>query len=141
MPTSRVVIETVADPDAFKELSRPPASKHKVVATQETKNASLSSLTDGKIEPDYGPVFSNSVFNGAYKMDLGSVKPVSAVTSWSFNQGTTRGAQKLTIYGSDTAGDPGWDLKKFQPLGTIHRQTELPFCRCLASRGKQQVTR
>ena len=53
-------------------------------------------------------------------MDLGSVLPVSAVTSWSFNQGTTRGAQKLTIYGCDAAVDPGWDLKKLKPLGTIH---------------------
>ena len=53
-------------------------------------------------------------------MDLGSLQPVTAVTSWSVNQGNTRATQKLTIYGSNAAKDPGWDLNKLTPLGTIH---------------------
>jgi hypothetical protein len=31
----------------------------------------------------------------------------------------TRGAQKLTIYGSHSATDPGWDLNEFTALGHI----------------------
>ena len=41
------------------------------------------------------------------------------MTSWSFNQSGTRGAQKLTIYGSNSATDPGWDLNALTQLGTI----------------------
>ena len=52
-------------------------------------------------------------------MDLGTVKPVSAVTSWSYRMGQARAAQKLTVYGSSSESDPGWDLGKFTPLGTI----------------------
>ena len=66
-----------------------------------------------------GPVFQNGVRNGAYRMDLGTVQSVSAITSWSHNWKGFRGAQKLVLYGSNAATDPGWDLKRFTPLGTI----------------------
>lgn len=51
-------------------------------------------------------------------MDLGSVQPVTAITSWSFKQGE-RAAQKLTLYGSRSATDPGWNLKQLTPIGTV----------------------
>ena len=55
-------------------------------------------------------------------MDLGSAKPVAAISSWSFNQNDNRGRQLVTIYGSNAETDPGWnvkDAKKFTPLGSI----------------------
>ena len=55
-------------------------------------------------------------------MDLGETKRVTAVSSWSFNQNGNRGAQKLTIYGSNSATDPGWNLTdrvRFVPVGSV----------------------
>lgn len=127
-PESIVVIDAAAKPEQLKQLPVPALSTRKVVANQKTNNDPLSSLTDGKLGRGFGPVFSNTIFNGAYKLDLGSVQPVTAVTSWSFNQGNTRAAQKLTIYGSNAAKDPDWDLNKFTPLGTIHTgKQKTPF--------------
>jgi len=112
-------IEASGEAGGFKMLKMRINPKHKVSANTEPSNQSVSVLTDGKLEADYGAVFPNGEKNGVYKMDLGGVKPVSAVTSWSFNQGNKRGAQSCTIYGSSANSDPGWDLKKFAPLGTI----------------------
>jgi hypothetical protein len=64
-------------------------------------------------------VFANGIRDGAYKLDLGASKSVSAVTSWSFNMGGVRGAQKLTVYASNASSDPGWELQKFIAIGTI----------------------
>ena len=52
-------------------------------------------------------------------MDLGAVKPVSAITSWSHDWKGIRGAQEVTLYASDSPTDPGWDLGSFTPLGTV----------------------
>ena len=65
-------------------------------------------------------------------MDLGSAKPVSSISSWSFNQNDNRGRQLVTIYGSNAETDPGWnvkDAKKFTPLGSIDTAslTAAPF--------------
>ena len=119
-PDSVVVTETAATPADFTKLTVPNASRRKVTANRDTVNDPLRILTDGKLDRGYGPVFPNAVFNGAYRMDLGGVKPVMAVTSWSFRQGSARVAQKLTIYGSSSQTDPGWDFSKFTALGTIH---------------------
>ncbi|WP_315853505.1 right-handed parallel beta-helix repeat-containing protein [Neorhodopirellula pilleata] len=127
-PESTVVIETATNPNNFSKLPVPAATQQKIVANQNTNNDPLSTLTDGKLDRGFGPVFSNTIFNGAYKLDLGGVKPVMAVTSWSFNQGNTRAAQKLTIYASDSEKDPGWNLDNFTPLGTIYTgENESPF--------------
>lgn len=120
IPESAVVIETATEPNDFRRLLVPQSSAQKIVANQRTNNDPLSILTDGTLYRGFGPVFANTIFNGAYRMDLGEVQPVMSITSWSVNQGNTRGAQKLTIYGSSSATDPGWDLSKFTPLGTIH---------------------
>jgi len=117
-----VVLENVASADELQAIQLPAASKQKISANSETSNQSLTILTDGKITEDYGPVFSNNVPSGAYKLDLGASKKVVAVSSWSFNQGQRRGTQKLTIYGSKSVKDPGWNLdsrKRFEPIGSI----------------------
>ena len=116
---SLIVIETAPGADGFKKLPVQRVFGRKVTANQKTSNDPLRTLTDGRLAEGFGPIFGNGVNDGAYKMDLGAVKPVSAITSWSHNQANRRGAQNLTIYGSDAAIDPGWDLSQFTPLGDI----------------------
>ena len=77
-------------------------------------------MGDAELDENYGPVFGNGIRGGMYRTDLGSSQLVSAVSSWShsYNDGA-RGSQLLTIYGSNAESDPGWNLSKFKPLGTI----------------------
>ena len=96
-------------------------STGKISSNKGTKNDPLSILVDGKLDKGYGPVFPNGTVGGAYKLDLGKVKPVSAITSWTYKK-SERGKQKLTIYGSASEKDPGWDLgnpARFVPLGSV----------------------
>ncbi len=121
---SIAIIETASAQSGFVKLPVPPvsnrrASKRKMTANQRTSNDPISTLTDGKLDTGFGPVFSNGIQNGAYKMDLGSVQSVSTVTSWSYNVGGVRGAQQVMVHGSNSVTDPGWDLKAFTQLGTI----------------------
>jgi membrane-associated protease RseP (regulator of RpoE activity) len=93
-----------------------------VGANRPTNNDPLEGLTNGALDRGYGPVFSNGVRDGAYKLDLGAEKRVTAIASWTFNQNGNRGRQLVTLYGSNAAGDPGWrleDEKTFTPLGTL----------------------
>ncbi|MGJ8672696.1 right-handed parallel beta-helix repeat-containing protein [Rubritalea sp.] len=117
--SSIIEVETSSIPDGFSTLPVPSASKLVVVSNKKNGNESLATLTDGKLVGNFGPVFGNGIQNGAYKMDLGKVLPVSSVTSWSYNMGKTRGAQKLTVYGSNSETDPGWNLNAYTPIGTI----------------------
>ena len=119
MPGATVVVETASSTGGFKKLPLAAAASGKVTANQTTSNDPLNSLNDGKLVESVGPVFRNGIHNGAYKMDLGSVKSVAAITSWSCNWKGFRGVQKLAIYGSDAVTDPGWDMSKLTPLGTI----------------------
>jgi hypothetical protein len=121
-PRFYMVVEATDTAAGFVKLSIPNASLHKVTANQDTVNEPLDVLVDGQLDEDYGPVFRNGVRNGIYKMDLGQSKCVTAVSSWSFNQNGNRGAQKLTIYGSKSATDPGWNLHdrdRFVPVGSV----------------------
>lgn len=117
--SSYVEIESVSAADAFKTIPLPTTSDRPVAARPNTNNQPLATLTDGKLGTGYGPVFGNGIRSGVYKMDLGGIRSVTAITGWSFNHGQTRGAQNVTIYGSDTATESEWDLNKFTPLGTI----------------------
>jgi len=93
-----------------------------VTTNHKINDDSLTTLTDGELQSGYGAVFPNGIRNGAYKMDLGSAKSVTAITSWSFNQNGNRGRQLVTLYGSNSDVDPGWNLKDdetFSPLGSI----------------------
>jgi azurin len=116
------IFETSSSPAGFKSLVPPPHPSGKVVANTKTNNDPISLLTDGKLAKGFGPIFGNGIKNGAYKMDLGKSQPVSAITSWSYSQGGKRGAQTVSIYGSNSPGDPGWNLGDtglFTSLGTI----------------------
>ena len=114
-----VNVERASSPTGFKKFPVPPASGRTVTAKPNTNNDPLNTLTDGKLAKSFGPVFGNRVFHGMYKMDLGAVKLVEAVTSWSYNMGNARAAQKLTVFGSNAKTDPGWDLSRFKSLGSI----------------------
>ncbi|MDF1853141.1 MAG: GDSL-type esterase/lipase family protein [Verrucomicrobiales bacterium] len=114
-----VVIETATAPDAFKKLIPLKKASGMVTTNHKTKNDPIQILTDGKVSPGFGPVFGNGVSDGAYKMDLGEVKPIRAVSSWSHDQAGKRGAQRLRIFGSDSEKDPGWKTANYTELGTI----------------------
>lgn len=120
---SELVIETAGEADGFRKLPLPRPAGRKVTTNRKTSNDPVGSLTDGRLSQRFGPIFPNGVHNGAYKMDLGEVQSVSAITSWSHNQADRRGPQKLTIYGSDAGADSGWDLSTFTPLGTVDTGT------------------
>lgn len=117
-PATTLVIESTQSSAGFKQLVPPAASTYVVTTNQTTANEPLTTLTDGKLAENFGPVFPNGT-QGIYKMDLGSIKPISAINSWSFKAGGNRATQMLTVYASDSAKDPGWDLNKFIPIGTV----------------------
>ena len=118
-PASKIVIETSANAAGFETLSPPAASKLRVTTNGKTSNEPPAVLTDGELAGNFGTIFPNGVVDGAYKMDLGETQAVTAINSWSFNKGGRRGAQKMTLYGSNADKDPGWNLKKFQALGSF----------------------
>jgi membrane-associated protease RseP (regulator of RpoE activity) len=122
-PNSFVVVESATDAAGFLKLPVKGASSFVVTARPKPNNEPLEALLDGKLAENFGPVFGNGIHNGAYKMDLGAVRPVSAIISWSFNMSKTRGAQMFTLYGSNAPTDPGWNLNDFTPLGTIDTGT------------------
>jgi hypothetical protein len=113
-----VQLETAQSADAFKLLPVPQARKRALSSSTKTNNDPLHSLVDGKLARSYGPVFANGVPSGAYKMDLGRVKSVQSISSWSCQLGK-RGAQRLTLYGSASNQDPGWDTNTLTPIGSI----------------------
>ena len=121
-PVPFVITESAASAGEFGKLTLPTTACGVVTANPQTQNDPVRVLTDGKLAKAYGPVMGNGIRNGAYKMDLGAVKSVTAITSWSFNQNGRRGRQVVTIYGSNSVIDPGWDTavkSRFAPLGTI----------------------
>ncbi len=113
-----IEIETAAAAKEFDKLPLPTSAPGKVSANRRTMNDPLATLVDGRLAKSYGPVFGNGVRNGAYKMDLGTVKPVTSVTSWSYSQ-DRRGTQRVTLYGSSDEKDPGWNMAKWMPIGTL----------------------
>ncbi len=121
-PIPMVIAESSNDAGGFSRMAPPDKSSGVVLTNQDTNNDPPGMLTDGGLEKSYGPVFGNGVRNGAYKMDLGTSKSIAAITSWSFNQNGNRGRQIVTIHGSNSATDPGWNLSdatKFTPLATL----------------------
>ena len=120
LPGASVILETAAVAGGFETLTLPSASNRKITTNQPTANDPLHTLTDGMLKKGFGPIFRNGIHNGAYRMDLGKMKPVSAITSWSHNQAGHRGPQRLTIYGSKAKNDPGWDMSEYMLLGTVN---------------------
>jgi hypothetical protein len=120
--TQFIDTETASDPKGFSNLIPAGMKNTTVTASQKVDNDPLVVLTDGVLNAGYGAVFANGIHLGIYKMDLGSSMPVSAISSWSFNQNQNRGRQFVTLYGSNSEADPGWnvkDAKTFTPLGSI----------------------
>jgi hypothetical protein len=116
-----LVVESARTAQTFKQLPPPAAAKWKTETYGEVKG-STNDLVDGKLAVSYGPVYANGTKTGAYKLDLGTSKAISGITSWSFNMNGNRGPQWVSLYGSNEGSDPGWDVKdakKFTPLGTI----------------------
>ncbi|MGJ8653793.1 MAG: right-handed parallel beta-helix repeat-containing protein [Opitutaceae bacterium] len=118
-PDRDVIAETTHGAREFEDLPLPAKAPGTLTANLKTSNDPLTTLTDGRVAKSFGAIFGNTIYNGMYKMDLGAVKPVQAVTSWAHNMTGTRGKQKLTIYGSDASNDPGWNLEKYTALGSI----------------------
>ncbi len=117
-----VVVEAVEAPAGFSKLVLPAAPAGTVSAVSKTNNDPLTTLTDGRLASSYGPVFANGVRDGAYKIDLGAAKPVAAVTAWSFNQNGSRARQIVSIFGSNSSADPGWNTanaRDFIQIGAI----------------------
>jgi hypothetical protein len=114
--------EAAREAQGFNRLKPPRTPAGQVSATPATHNDPLATLVDGSLAQGYGPVFSNQTRGGAYKLDLGSAQAVTAITSWSFDQEGRRGHQRLNLFGSTAAADPGWDTAdttRFTPLGSI----------------------
>lgn len=119
--SSYVAVEFSDSLDGFAGLTPSVSENLEVSTNRGTSNEPIGTLTDGKLARNFGAVFGNGIYNGAYKAELGESKPVVAITSWSFQKGA-RGTQKVTLYGSNSAADPGWniaDRSRFQPLGSI----------------------
>ncbi len=117
-----VALESASSASGFARLKVPAQPAGKISVNQPTHNDPLGILVDGRLAQGYGPVFGNGTTNGAYKMALGASTPVAAITSWSFNEGERRAAQRVTLFGSNMAADPGWDITdraRFTPLGTL----------------------
>jgi hypothetical protein len=109
---TKVVIEA-RNNEAFEALPRASlqdAAHGCAVSTEPgTANEKPATLTDGKLATNYGPVFPNGVTDGKYRLDLGTVKIIAQVNTYSFNQGGRRGRQIFELYGS-AAADPGFDV-------------------------------
>ncbi len=90
-----------------------------------TNNEPLTTLTDGELAPNYGSVFGNGVTHGAYKMDLGEVRNIAHVNTFSYNQNDNRGRQRFVLYGSAADHDPGWNVEdggSFTPIIDVDTQ-------------------
>jgi hypothetical protein len=122
MTAPYIRFESAPSEQDFAVLPVPDPSTRGVSANQGTHNDPLHVLVDGKLAKGYGPVFGNGTDSGAYKMDLGQAQPVTAITSWSFNQNGNRGPQRVTLFAGVSDADPGWntaDRARFTPLGTM----------------------
>jgi membrane-associated protease RseP (regulator of RpoE activity) len=82
-------------------------------------------LVDGKIDCNRGPTFASGVDTGKYRFDLGEVKRIAQVNTYA--SGNTHARQSFTLYGSNAALDPGWNLadtKVFTPVITVDSRGE-----------------
>ncbi len=125
-----VTAESAESAEGFKSLALTRAGLAlplRIAAQGKTNNEAPAVLADGKLAMNYGPVFGNGVASGAYKADLGDVKRVGAVTTFSHNQNKNRGRQNFVLYGSEAAADPGWDVldtRVFTPLAVVDTPAE-----------------
>lgn len=119
VPDRDVITETTRGAREFAQLPLPAQASGTLTVNLKTSNEPLATLTDGRVAKNFGAIFSNGIHNGMYKIDLGEVKTVVAITSWTFDMNEVRGKQKLTIYGSHSLNDPGWNLSQYTAVGSI----------------------
>ncbi|MFM8252682.1 MAG: right-handed parallel beta-helix repeat-containing protein [Planctomycetota bacterium] len=98
---SAIRLEKSQDVSPFAALTTQPA----------TNNESATTLFDGQLARNYGPVFGNGVEGGLYKVDLGRRREIRTIQTWSFQQNGVRGPQHFTLYGSPSETDPGWNTR------------------------------
>lgn len=103
-----VTVETNSDPKGFAHHTLPGKRQARITTSVPTKNEPVSVLSNGRLAEGYGPVFPNNTAAGVYRLDMGRSKPLSIITSWSTHLNGRRGAQKLTLYASNSKKDPGW---------------------------------
>jgi len=98
-----VETETAPDAAAFQHITlRAGSLTGTLSSTPDTHNEPLSTLLDGKLTRNYGPVFGNGVTNGVYRLDLGSARAIAAIDTFSFNQEGRRGAQHFVLLAGPT---------------------------------------
>jgi len=91
----------------------------RVSVPPDSTDAPFDLITDGKLERNRGHAFRDSFTNGAYKIDLGSVRSIAQVNTFSRGNDGIRARQNFVLYGSAAASDPGWnveDASLFTPI-------------------------
>jgi alpha-L-fucosidase len=91
----------------------------------ELSRGAMDLLVDGKIDCNRGPTFANGLDSGKYRFDLGEVRSIARVNTYA--SGNTHARQSFTLYGSNAASDPGWnvtDPTMFTPLITVDSRGE-----------------
>jgi hypothetical protein len=130
-----LVTEAAEEASGFRSIPVEVVKGAKLFTHPATANDPLPTLIDGKLASGYGPVFPNRTPSGSYKMDWGRLRKISAINTWSFHQGGSRGWQSVTLFGSESETDPGWntaDSSRFVPIGTIDTRS-LPASRFAAT--------
>ena len=119
-----------AEADGFKTIPLLPTKDVlpivSVTTQPATNNEPPTTLVDGTLARNYGPVFGNGVEGGLYKVDLGQRREIKTINTWSFQQNGVRGPQHFSLFGSTSDTDPGWDTgdrKRFEPLLEVDTTT------------------
>ncbi len=101
--TNYVYVESEGTRSEFKRIpllgSSPKLAIEAITTAPETSNQPVAVLYDGKIDQNYGPVFQNGTKNGTYIIDLGRMKPIKEIRTFSFDMNGSRGSQKFTVFG------------------------------------------
>ncbi len=82
-------------------------------------------VLDGRVERGKGLTFPNGVDDGMIKLDLAATKAIDRINTYS--SGRTRARQSFTLYASNAASDPGWNVADptiFTPLVTVDARPE-----------------
>lgn len=114
-----LIREQAADPEGFQVLKPGGRQQLRFTAVTATANEALAILGDGVLARNYGPVFPNGCADGAYLIDLGEVRTITSLTSWSYNQNGNRGRQRITYYGSRASAGPGYNPDRYRPIGSL----------------------
>lgn len=123
---SYCVTELSPTADGFQRLplggNNARAAIQRLTTRPATRNEPPSTLHDGKLASNYGPVFGNGTVGGIYKADLGRELRVTSVNTWSYNESGNRGPQHFVLFGSASQEDPGWDVTnraRFTPVAEV----------------------